>query len=187
MNAHLCVSLRLTVSLICKCSPAWLLLLQFPLFLLSFSHFLNILACFFRSLSLTLSLSTTWSTRSISPPADPPLSHQHPGADECVASYWSRWVMDDGWEMSDGVQAKVPIRGQPEGGVSPTVANGRRLGEMGRCGNRSAPRPLNPKHTWFCVSALLCIFFPHMYGSHLFRPVWDRHCIQLCVCACMFL
>lgn len=25
--------------------------------------------------------------RSISPPADPPLSHQHPGADECVASY----------------------------------------------------------------------------------------------------
>lgn len=38
--------------------------------------------------------------------------------------------MDDGWEMSDGVQAKVPIRGQPEGGVSPTGVNGRRLGEM---------------------------------------------------------
>lgn len=37
--------------------------------------------------------------------------------------------MDDGWEMSDGVQAKVPIRGQPEGGVSLTGANGRRLGE----------------------------------------------------------
>lgn len=34
--------------------------------------------------------------------------------------------MDDGWEMSDGVQAKVPIRGQPEGGVSLTGANGRR-------------------------------------------------------------
>lgn len=35
--------------------------------------------------------------------------------------------MDDGWEMSDGVQEKVPIRGQPEGGLSPTGANGRRL------------------------------------------------------------
>ncbi|KAK7896574.1 hypothetical protein WMY93_021899 [Mugilogobius chulae] len=37
--------------------------------------------------------------------------------------------MDDGCEMSDGVQAKVPIRGQPEGGVSATGANGRRLEE----------------------------------------------------------
>lgn len=47
--------------------------------------------------------------------------------------------MDDGWEMSDGVQAKVPIRGQPEGGVSPTGANGRRLGETA-----AVAKPLSP-------------------------------------------
>lgn len=53
--------------------------------------------------------------------------------------------MDDGWEMSDGVQAKVPIRGQPKGGVSPTGANGRRLGETAAVA-AARPRLLNPSH-----------------------------------------
>lgn len=63
--------------------------------------------------------------------------------------------MDDGWEMSDGVQAKVPIRGQQEGGVSPTGANERRLGERAAVATSSAP-PLLPKpctvvHFSMCV------------------------------------
>lgn len=72
--------------------------------------------------------------------------------------------MDDGWEMSDGVQAKVPIRGQPEGGVSPTGANGRRLGETDAVAT-AQPRLFNPNHARCCASALLCILFPHIYGS----------------------
>lgn len=50
--------------------------------------------------------------------------------------------MDDGWEMSDGVQAKVPIRGQLEGGVSATGANGRRLEETTTVAS-AQPRLLN--------------------------------------------
>lgn len=47
--------------------------------------------------------------------------------------------MDDGREMSDGVQAKVPIGGQSEGGLSPTAANGRRLGETATVANTPTP------------------------------------------------
>lgn len=68
--------------------------------------------------------------------------------------------MDDGWEMSDGVQAKVPIRGQPEGGVSPTGANGRRLGKTAAVA-AARPRLPNPSHARCCVSTPLCIFFSH--------------------------
>lgn len=53
--------------------------------------------------------------------------------------------MDDGWEMTDGVQPKVPIRGQPEGGVSPTGANGRRLGETANVA-AAQPRLAKPGH-----------------------------------------
>ncbi|MED6262774.1 hypothetical protein ATANTOWER_025640 [Ataeniobius toweri] len=59
--------------------------------------------------------------------------------------------MDDGWEMSDGVQAKVPIRGQPESGVSATGANGRRLGETAAVA-AARPRLLNPSHLKCSVS-----------------------------------
>lgn len=93
--------------------------------------------------------------------------------------------MDDGWEMSDGVQAKVPIRGQPEGGVCPTGANGRRLGETAAVAT-AQPRLLNPDQAQRCVSALLCIFFPQIYGSHfsiLFEIGIALHAV--CVCACM--
>lgn len=87
--------------------------------------------------------------------------------------------MDDGLEMSDGVQAKVPIRGQPEGGVSLTGANGRRLGETATV-LTAQPRLLESDRTGCCVSALLCISLPHICGPHL-----SAHCIQR-VCVYMF-
>lgn len=83
--------------------------------------------------------------------------------------------MDDGWEMSDGVQAKVPIRGQPEGGVSPTGANGRRLGETATV-LTPRPRLIKPKHVGYWVSVMLCILLPHMYGSCC--------CLNVCVHVC---
>lgn len=117
--------------------------------------------------------------RSVSPLlAYPSLSHQHPGADECMASYWSRWVMDDGWEMSDGVQAKVPIRGQPEGGLSPTGANGRRLEPTATV---LTARPLlldGSPFACFVSALLLCIWFPHDCGS--------CPCGMRCVFVCVF-
>lgn len=94
--------------------------------------------------------------------------------------------MDDGWEMSDGVQAKVPIRGQPEGGVSPTGANGRRLGETA-----AQPRLLNPGHVQGCVSALLSIFFPHTASlghtcmSGLRKALHCLQCVFVHVCFCV--
>lgn len=91
--------------------------------------------------------------------------------------------MDDGWEMSDGVQAKVPIRGQPEGGVSPTGANGRRLEETAAVAT-AQPRLLNPNRTHCCVSALLYIFLPHIYGSH-FSVLFEIG-IASRVCLCMY-
>lgn len=63
--------------------------------------------------------------------------------------------MDDGWEMSDGVQAKVPIRGQPEGGVSPTGANGRRLGPTATV-LTAPPLPLDVSPSRFSPASLLC-------------------------------
>lgn len=71
--------------------------------------------------------------------------------------------MDDGWEMSDGVQAKVPIRGQPEGGVSPTGANGRRLGETATAANRSAPPSPTRPRGMLCFSTALHFIATHIY------------------------
>lgn len=81
--------------------------------------------------------------------------------------------MDDGWEMSDGVQAKVPIRGQPEGGVSPTGANGRRRGPTATV---LTARPLllvGSPSACFVSALLLCICVPH--GR------WDAVFVWVCV------
>lgn len=87
--------------------------------------------------------------------------------------------MDDGWEMSDGVQAKVPIRGQPEGGVSPTGANGRRLGETAAVAT-TQPRLLTPHRP--CEVPRLhpaLHFLPtrSTYGSHFYVSL--ETCIAL--------
>lgn len=95
--------------------------------------------------------------------------------------------MDDGWEMSDGVQAKVPIRGQLEGGVSPTGSNGRRLGETAAVAT-AQPRLYNPSHSRCCVSALLCIFFlhtapmGHTFKSCLRKPLQSTKRVSVHAC-----
>lgn len=89
--------------------------------------------------------------------------------------------MDDGWEMSDGVQAKVPIRGQLEGGVSPTGSNGRRLGETAAVAT-AQPRLFNPNHPRCCVSAPLCIFFLHTAPTgHTSMSYLKKALHQVCV------
>lgn len=91
--------------------------------------------------------------------------------------------MDDGWEMSDGVQAKVPIRGLPEGGVSLTGANGRRLGETATVAT-AQPRLFNPYHAF-----QLCFAFPpthSTYGSLFYVPFVIAIALHVCVCASMF-
>lgn len=108
--------------------------------------------------------------------------------------------MDDGREMSDGVQAKVPIRGQPEGGVSPTAANGRRLGETATVANTPAPttiltpprqphnHPTNQLTTQDAVlSALLCILWPHTSQAvGALHPLRVRACVCASLCVnCM--
>lgn len=183
--------IKILLSSICS-SSAHLFLLSItviPNFLLHDpSSFISpFLAQFFSLLSSLLLSPYHVIPYSISPPANPPLSHQHTEADECVASYWSRWVMDDGWEMSDGVQAKVPIRGQLEGGVSPTGSNGRRLGETAAVAT-AQPRLFNPNHSRCCVSALLCIFFLHTAPmghtsmSYLRKALHCTKCVSVDVC-----
>ena len=103
--------------------------------------------------------------------------------------------MDDGWEMSDGVQAKVPIRGQPEGGVSPTGANGRRLGETAAVATRSAPpsQPQPPREVLCFSSALHFLPTCSMHGSCFYVPfetgmhVCNRMRLQkVLMCSCMY-
>lgn len=87
--------------------------------------------------------------------------------------------MDDGWEMSDGVQAKVPIRGQPEGGVSPTGANERRLEEPAAVATRSAPPP-QPKPCEVLHFSSALHFLSHTQHPRVtfLRPARDRPCTQ---------
>lgn len=90
--------------------------------------------------------------------------------------------MDDGWEMSDGVQAKVPIRGQPEGGVSLTGANGRRLGETAAVAT-AQPRLFNPSHVF-----QLCFAFSshtqHLWVTLVLFEI--AIALHVHVCASMF-
>lgn len=92
--------------------------------------------------------------------------------------------MDDGWEMSDGVQAKVPIRGQPEGGVSPTGANGRRLGETATVAYRSAPPSQTQPRGMLCYSTALHFIATHLWVTLVCLSIASSVCVSVCVHVC---
>lgn len=95
----------------------------------------------------------------------------------------------------------MPIGGQSEGGLSPTAANGRRLGETATVANTPTPTILTPPHPTpthptnhttiqptnqlttqdAVLIALLCILWPLTSGS------WSTASIACtCVCVCFF-